>query len=267
MTVPAVEPAPMELRAAYDAVYLSPHLDDAVLSCGGQIHDRAAAGQGVLVVTVCAADEPSGEPSRLARSLHRAWRLDRPGPEGEAGVVARRRAEDRAACAALGVDVLHWPVLEAIYRRDEDGEPFYGALAELFGPHPPGDRPTTLEVAARLAELPAHRELFAPLAVGGHVDHRIVRAAAEQRFGASLLYYQEYPYGRSRKALRRVVRGVGWKSETVPVSPAGADAKVRSLRAYRSQVAPLFGGRLRLSWKVRSHLRSAGGERVWWWEP
>ena len=181
--------------------------------------------------------------------------------------MARRRAEDRAACAALGADALHWPVLDSIYRRDGDAKPFYGQLDDLFGSLPPGDRPTTLEVAERLAGLPEHRELFVPLAVGGHVDHRIVKAAAEQRFGASLLYYEEYPYARSRREVRKVIRGVGWRSEAVPVSRAGADAKVRALAAYRSQVKPLFGGRLRMRWKVARHLRRTRGERVWRWEP
>jgi LmbE family N-acetylglucosaminyl deacetylase len=251
----------------FDAVYLSPHLDDAVLSCGGRIHDLAAQGRAVLVVTVGAGDEPEGQPSRLAGSLHRAWRLARPGAGGE-GVVARRRAEDEAACALLGASVVHWDLLEAIYRRDPaTGEPFYGRLEDLFGPLPPGDRPTILAVVERLAALPAHRELYAPLAVGGHVDHRIVRMAAEQRFGSSLVYYEEYPYGRTRREVRRVVRGVGWRSEVLAVSAAGAEAKVRAVAAYRSQVRPLFGGRLRLGWKVRHHLRGAGGERIWWWEP
>lgn len=256
-----------ERRPFYDAVYLSPHLDDAVLSCGAQIHDRAAAGQAMLVVTMGAGDEPPGELSPLALSLHRAWKLDRPGERGE-GAAARRRAEDRKACAALGAETLHWDLIEAIYRRDRaTGEPFYEELADLFGPLPPGDRPTTLEVAERLAGLPSHRELYAPLAVGGHVDHRIVRMAAEQRFGSSLVYYEEYPYGRSRRAVRRVIRGVGWRSEAVPVSRAGADAKIRAVAAYRSQVEPLFGGRLRMRWKLRRHLHRTGGERIWWWEP
>lgn len=28
--------------SSYDALYLSPHLDDAALSCGGQLHGLAA---------------------------------------------------------------------------------------------------------------------------------------------------------------------------------------------------------------------------------
>ena len=51
-------------------VYLSPHLDDAVLSCGGMIHRQAQAGERVVVVTVCAGDPPPGPLSDFARSLH-----------------------------------------------------------------------------------------------------------------------------------------------------------------------------------------------------
>ncbi len=264
----------MSLRASYDAVFLSPHLDDAVLSCGGQIHGLAAAGKSVLVVTVAAADEP--EPaerlSPLARSLHRAWKLDRP-PRGsrkgggEAGVVARRRAEDRAACEVLGADALHWDFPEAIYRADPaTGEPRYRDLRELFGPLAPNDRPNVLEVAERLAGLPGHRELYVPLGVGGHVDHRIVRRAAEQRFGSSLLYYEELPYSRRRRDVRKVIRGAGWRGRVVAVSAAGLEAKVEAVAAYTSQIEPLFGGRLRMRYRVRRDVRRAGGERLWWWE-
>lgn len=261
------------LRSSYDAVYLSPHLDDAVLSCGGRIHDRAAAGHAVLVVTVGAGDEPGGweELSPLARTLHRAWRLDRPDPEGPEGdgegTVARRRAEDLTACRLLGAEALHWNFLEAIYRHDAaSGEPFYGELADLFGPLPPDDRPMVLAVAERLVDLPPHRELLAPLGVGGHVDHRIARQAAEQRFGSHLTYYEEYPYSRSPRAVRRVGPGIGWTRETVPVTRGGVEAKIRAASAYRSQVKTLFGGRRRLRWKLRRHLRKLGGERIWRWE-
>lgn len=254
------------LQASYDAIYLSPHLDDVALSCGGQIHDLRSSGRSVLVVTVGAGDEPAEAVPPLAVMLHRAWGLDRPGPNGE-GAVARRRAEDLAACRLLDVDVLHWDLPEAPYRRDAaTGEPLYRRLEDLFGQLPPGDRPSVLRVAERLAELPAHRELYAPLAVGGHVDHEIVRRAAEQRFGSSLAYYEEYPYARRRRDVRRLTRTVGWKSKVVPVSAQGMAAKVRAVACYRSQVEPLFGGRLRMRWKLRRATRRLGGERIWWWE-
>ena len=56
----------------YPHVYLSPHLDDAVLSCGGLIHRQVVAGQRPLVVTIFAGTPPVDvELSDFARFLPR----------------------------------------------------------------------------------------------------------------------------------------------------------------------------------------------------
>jgi LmbE family N-acetylglucosaminyl deacetylase len=92
----------------YAHVYLSPHLDDAVLSCGGLIHRQARAGQPPLVVTLF-----SGQPaadaqlSTFAQSQHTHWGA----PED---VVAIRWAEDRAALTVLGADYLRLNYLDCI---------------------------------------------------------------------------------------------------------------------------------------------------------
>lgn len=44
------------MKAGVDAIHLSPHLDDVVLSCGGQIAARCGRGESVLVVTLAAGD-------------------------------------------------------------------------------------------------------------------------------------------------------------------------------------------------------------------
>ena len=75
----------------YQHVYLSPHYDDAALSCGGSIHQQVQAGELVLVITICAAPPETNEPfSPYAQAMHRVWGdpLD---------VVATRQAEDQAA--------------------------------------------------------------------------------------------------------------------------------------------------------------------------
>ena len=76
-------------------IYLSPHLDDAAFSCGGLIWEQVKAGETVEVWTICAGEPPEGELPPFARSLHDRW-----GTGGQ--TVARRRAEDQAACEVLG---------------------------------------------------------------------------------------------------------------------------------------------------------------------
>src|SRR3972149_1310758 len=99
-------------------VYLSPHLDDAVFSCGGLIARQSSGGDDVQVVTIFAGDPPVGELPPFAYELHRRW-------GGEGSPMGLRRAEDHVACGRLGASVVHLPIPDAIYRRSAQGEALY----------------------------------------------------------------------------------------------------------------------------------------------
>jgi hypothetical protein len=168
-------------------VYLSPHLDDAVFSCGGLIARQVAEGAAVTVVTICAGDPPPGEVSPFAAQLHARWGTT-------SAPVGGRRAEDRIACGRLGASVVHLSVPDAIYRKDEQGLPLYPDEASIFGELAPPDA-TAVHTATDLI-LPYHSAeaaMYAPLGFGGHVDHRLTRLAAE-RLGEPIWYYADLPY-------------------------------------------------------------------------
>ena len=61
-------------------------------------------------------------------------------------------------------------------------------------------------MAARVRR--GERVLVATLGAGGHVDHRLVRLAAEAVHGAGLLYYEDYPYAAKWRAVRRRAKAV-----------------------------------------------------------
>lgn len=242
----------------YEAIYLSPHLDDAALSCGGQIYDRTAAGQRVLVVTI-AAGEPPAALSDFARQLHARWAL-------AADAVAARRAEDAAACAALGADHVHWELPDCIYRlHPETGEPLYASNAAIFGAVHPAEAALVGRLAAQFAALPAHGEVIAPLAIGQHVDHQLVRLAAEQSFGATLSYYDDYPYVRWERPTQRAIPadGAGWQARVVPVSAAGLAARITAVSAYASQLSSFFRDQADVAVQLTAQVQSVGGERLW----
>ncbi len=168
-------------------VYLSPHLDDAVFSCGGLIARQVAGDEPVTVLTLCAGDPPTGPLSTFAQALHARW-------HGAGLPVAARRAEDRMACGRLGASVLHLDISDAVYRRGPDGAILYPDEAAIFGPLRAADLATLDRAAARLGEVCRSAvRLYCPAAVGGHVDHRLTRLAAEQ-LGLKLWYYQDLPY-------------------------------------------------------------------------
>lgn len=247
------------LASAYDAIYLSPHLDDAVLSCGGQIHRFVAAGQRVLIVTVAAGDPAEGDLSPLARDLHRQWGLAAEG-------MALRREEDRSACRVLGAECLHGDALDALYRRHpETGKPFYPSLKSLFAPPDPGDRERVREWVTRLERLPPAARVCAPLGAGRHVDHLLARWAAEGVWGRRLEYYEDYPYARSFWVLRKAV-GVRprWRTRVWPLGPESMAAKCRAIACYRSQLGSAFKDEEEMKRQVVKFSRRVGGERLWY---
>ena len=240
----------------YDLIYLSPHLDDAILSCGGQIFEQVRKGVRVLLVTVAAGEPEATVHSPFAEFLHHNWQLT------AEEVVSRRRAEDGAAAKRLGAAHRHWSLPDAIYRvNPKSGEPLYTSDEDIFGERDESEQPLIGELAQKIAKLPQGRQLIAPLAVGNHVDHQLVRRAAEAAHGDGLLYYEDYPYvQRDRSALRALLQPrEQWRSTVVRLSQEALQAKIEAISCYRSQLGVLFGGEEEMAQQVREH----GTERLW----
>jgi len=239
----------------YDSIYLAPHLDDAVLSCGGQIFEETRRGKRVLVVTLMAGDPPA-RVSEYAQHLHTRWQLAR-------DAVAVRRREDRAACAILAADTLHCQIADCIYRvHPKTGAPLYLSDGDIFGNVHPADAPLVAEIAALLAGLPAAARVVAPLTVGHHVDHQLVRQAAEHCFGHQLEFYEDYPYVQTPGSLDFLPQ-TGWHMRILPLGPQARQAKIEAILAYRSQMSTFFVNRADLTAQVLGYANSVGGERVW----
>ncbi|NJN84807.1 MAG: PIG-L family deacetylase [Caldilineaceae bacterium] len=248
------------LRTQYDAIYLSPHLDDAALSCGGQIFQRTRRGEAILVVSVMAGDPSEVVVSDYAQSLHTRWAL-------LASAADARRAEDLAACRVLGADALHWDVADCIYRTDpQSGLPFYTSDDDIFGAIAVAETTLVAELARRLSALPPSKILFAPLGIGHHVDHQLTRAAAERSHAPeSLRYYADYPYAQDEAALGEALKTINTplQLEVIPLDPQALNAKIRAISAYASQVSTFWASHDELVEQVTHFAMNCGGEMLW----
>lgn len=231
-------------------LYLSPHLDDAVLSCGGTIAAQAAAGEPVRVVTLFAGDPPPGPLSPFAAELHQRWGL------GEAP-TAGRRAEDERALYALGATLVHLPFPDAIYRTGPDGASLYPSREAIFGPPHPAEARLMDDLARALAalNLPSQVRLYVPLGVGMHVDHVLTRRTAErwQPRGSELWYYEEYPYAESPDQVRTALGGSAWHEQLIPLTPAHLEARIAAIACYTSQISSLFADLVDMRERVRTY--------------
>jgi LmbE family N-acetylglucosaminyl deacetylase len=252
---------------AANAIYLSPHLDDVVLSCGGLIHRQIRGGKRVLLVTIFAGQPAQPLLSPFAIHLHDEWGL-------QANPVAARRKEDEEATRLLGAECVHLDYPDAIYRSD--GSRFlYRSEEDLFGSLHPSDLALLPLISDDLAEVHARLRatIYAPLAVGRHVDHQLVREAALllDHNGCALVFYEDYPYAEVPGAITAELSRIGVHSfteELQELDEEDLEVKIQATAAYASQMVILFGGAETVAQRLRDYALALSpgqgpAERYW----
>ena len=252
-----------QIHDGYDHIYLSPHLDDAALSCGGAIARHANDGARVLVVTICTAAPPSDGPfSDFANEVHQAWGL------APAEVYSVRLREDDLALARLDADTYRVGLLDAIYRRPDA----YNSRDALFGTPAPDDALlySTRQLIAALHRRAPRATFYAPLGVGNHVDHQIIHAAARDRAGAVMAFYEDFPYMLWDGAFEQRTRAIAQPlvASTIDIDTT-LTRKIGAISAYASQLSSLFAEPAALAQIVSNYAENLRpedgtyGERVW----
>jgi LmbE family N-acetylglucosaminyl deacetylase len=230
---------------AYPHIYLSPHFDDVALSCGGLVHRQTASGEQVLVITIFAGKPDYDNLGPFAQEIHALW-------GNPPDILETRRAEDLRAMQTLGADYVRLGYLDALYRRERSsGGLLYGDEEALFGPPARSEEHLPQELAEAIVQLvpldgpQAHDglRLYAPLALGGHVDHRLTFAAALHLMeaGFEVFFFEDLPYVETVGALEKVLAGLfrgSW--QLCPLSEEDMQAKIRAVTCYESQLAAIW---------------------------
>lgn len=246
-------------------VFLSPHPDDAALSCGGQIADLTRNGTPVLIVTLMAGrPAPDFAPTPFTQELEARWAFD-----GDA--VSRRREEDAASAAILGASIVFGDIPDAPYRTDGRGTALYPDVRSIFGGLHSADLEHLPDLARSLPVLHTGDVLHAPLAAGHHVDHQLVRDAAlwvaHQRSDLTLFFYEDYPYtAQDSEAVHAAVQAMSLPLDwmTHPISDAALDAKIAAIACHASQISTFWSDTEAMARAVRDY--TAAGESEWRWE-
>jgi LmbE family N-acetylglucosaminyl deacetylase len=234
----------------YEHVYLSPHLDDAVLSCGGAIAAASAQGERTLVVTICSA-VPSPRIERAAMGAS---------PVPEYLCMSRRLAEDSQALDLLGVDYYRAGELDAVFRRPEAYAPPRFPVGEVAPSDPLEDGVRHL-LQSLFVTFP-NATVHAPLGIGNHVDHVCVSDAARALGGQQeLLFYEDFPYlaadlGAIELRMQRVACQLTRVRHIIgPFLPT----KIAAIARYVSQVGMLFGSQSSMRRMVEGWAQHRGG--------
>ena len=220
------------------ALAISPHLDDAAFSAGATLARLARRGWRVIVATVFTRTVPDPQGFALACQTGK-------GLPPEADYMAIRRAEDEAACAALGATAYHLPFAEAPHRGYEDAPSLFAEVrADDLASEEIGPALSTL-----IAEL-APTLLLGPRGIGAHVDHVVVRKALDALPRPRTLLWTDWPYAGRTDALDPFgPHDAAARRLAVPVQDQ--DAKLAACAAYSTQLGFQFGGAAGMAASVR----------------
>src|SRR5215469_6159780 len=231
-----------EITRDHRHIFLSPHLDDVVYSCGGTLGVQVSTGLRPLVITVFAAVPTSNidlSPFAAEIQIGMGFR------QNAQTAMTIRRDEDKRALDYLNVDYLWLDYLDAMYR----GTPaYYTQMSQLIG----GDvHPADLWIDRELAQnlVALHERLpdsawYAPLGVGRHVDHQIVCSAIDRLIqrGANVKLYEELPYVLTEGALEERLREFGGTLEPALVEMSEMlHLRQEAAEMYASQIELNFG--------------------------
>jgi LmbE family N-acetylglucosaminyl deacetylase len=157
----------------YRAIIISPHLDDAVFSCGGAITQMVKEGP-VLVINIF---------TRYLSDIKFH------------GIVMgnERQQEEKSAANFLGYESRNLDELDAIYRHKT-----YQKISNIFYPPIEEDMQWLPFLRQKIFEIIGevdYQEIYIPLGIGWHVDHILTNLVFEPMFcDPKLFFYEDTPY-------------------------------------------------------------------------
>lgn len=215
-------------------VFLSPHLDDAVFSCGLILAKLRKLNKQVSVATVFS--DCNNSPSTPQANLF----LEQCGATDGKKLFYQRKLEDRSASKILGFKPIHLNFIDAAWRLDKKNKPIYRSTDIQFSGRVSNyDLELKSKIKNKLKKITNTTKnaiVFAPFGEGGHVDHILVRSIATEMYDEVLLW-SDFPYNQySKKDI---------PSADIILYPKSSDfaAKEKSILAYKTQITSIFGNK------------------------
>lgn len=240
------------INAASEIIFVSPHLDDAILS-SGELISRLSKIIPVRVVTVFT-NATSPPESDLALGY-----LKQCGYKNGSSLFSVRRREDRRAFGKVGITPTHLGFVDSTWRRNTTNPILISLLYKLNKSLPYRypetyfpkrlhilDYMTFLSIKNAMKKLTNGRSrylVFCPLAVGSHVDHILVRNLCADLYGKNVVYWVDYPYSKKSNASLKFISDNNLCRTEFERSKNDRLKKRLMIKTYKSQQNNIFGGK------------------------
>lgn len=243
------------LRTFKRFVFISPHFDDAVLSCGSLLEKLRQNHKEILVVTVFTREtQPPFTPQATAF-------VKASGYKDPQRLFLDRQKEDIKALSILGVKFIHFPYIDAGWRKSfwytrfQRQRWFWRLFPQFIHIYPYArtqfagrvcyqDHELAQTIAIKLRRVISNKfdhqtAVFVPLGIGGHVDHVLVRSMSK-KLDSPIIYWEDFPYNTNDVSIQAFFAKTNDFTRLFEISAGTGTKKYKAIKAYRSQLKVLF---------------------------
>jgi len=234
------------IKSKKNCVFVSPHLDDAILSCGGLIYFLSSQTE-VKVINVFTKVSNSKASYSIKKFVRKC------GYNDAKKLFQDRIVEDEKVLGRINIKPINLGFTDALWRTKRFQKGFRKILAkyipELRFIYPSGlhllsgkiskfDTGIVEKVSRAIfgSVDVSDSILFVPLAIGNHVDHVIVRKACET-LGGQIIFWSDFPYSSTNSGKRMIVKSEGLRRFKFDKYQ---EERLRLIKGYKTQVKALF---------------------------
>lgn len=217
-------------------VFISPHPDDAIWSCGGRISSLLQAKEPVLLITVFTARQVVVQHNERWRSIANS---------------DIRLKENQKAIEFLNLENINLDYLDAALRLKEERYLYKDSNSLFLNMHE-DDKLLIESIANSLVKILKPGDVVnVPLANGNHIDHLIVKEAAKKIGSTCLISYEDFPYSITES------RPIGLKPHWFSVD---IEVWIQAGLYYRSQIFYLFKNATNFKKELYAYAQLRGSE-------
>lgn len=234
-------------------IFFSPHIDDAIFSCGGLILKLLPKEKVLIVNVFCGTDQlkEKGYAQKYLRFCH---------CRNSKEYFSIRKTEEKALSLKFSFESLFLPFSEALFRSRKRGlsqKYLYNTKKKLFDQVNQHDKALVRKIKESISEIMLKTKnkkvvLYFPLGLGKHVDHQIVNQIGKnfsdqnkKLKNTKIYFYQDFPYElwEDKKKVTLDHKKLFKRENKIFLCQDELDQKKAMINSYPSQVAALFGSK------------------------
>lgn len=223
------------LNKYHKFVFISPHLDDAILSCGNLIYELKKRDKKIFIITV----------------FTRASRIESPQAKkylnqclytNAQKIFKDREKEDLNVCNSLDIIPIHMGFIDAAWRHYNRKPVYHSNDRQYSGEISYKDKDMIKKITDKLKKIIDNNNkilLLSPLGIGNHIDHLIVNKIVG-KIKIDKIFWEDFPYSTKGNNLKKLLCLYKKYYLLFKIDNSNFSKKLKLIKLYKSQFKLLF---------------------------